>query len=151
MYAIIRTGGKQYRVEANRNIRVEKIGGEAGSRMALNEVMMIGGDNAVIGTPTVQGAVVNVEVVEQTRNDTVLIFKKIRRHNYRRKNGHRQPMTVLKVLEILRPGQVSGLSAKAEVVAKTEVAVEAKKPVVKKAAAKVQKDESVSVQSDQAE
>jgi large subunit ribosomal protein L21 len=148
MYAIIRTGGKQYRVEANRNIRVEKIGGEAGSRMALNEVMMIGGDNAVIGTPTVQGAVVNVEVVEQTRNDTVLIFKKIRRHNYRRKNGHRQPMTVLKVLEILRPGQVSSLSSKAEVAVE---AVEAKKPVVKKAAAKVQKDESVSVQSDQAE
>jgi large subunit ribosomal protein L21 len=104
MYAIIRTGGKQYRVEANRNIRVEKIGGEAGSRMALNEVMMIGGDNAV--------------------------------------------MTVLKVLEILRPGQVSSLSSKAEVAVE---AVEAKKPAVKKAAAKVQKDESVSVQSDQAE
>jgi large subunit ribosomal protein L21 len=78
----------------------------------------------------------------------VLIFKKIRRHNYRRKNGHRQPMTVLKVLEILRPGQVSSLSSKAEVAVE---AVEAKKPAVKKAAAKVQKDESVSVQSDQAE
>lgn len=100
MYAIIRTGGKQYRVEANRNIRVEKIGGEAGSRMALNEVMMIGGDNAVIGTPTVQGAVVNVEVVEQTRNDTVLIFKKIRRHNYRRKNGHRQQLTTVRITGI---------------------------------------------------
>ena len=150
MYAIIRTGGKQYRVEPNRSIRVEKLEGAAGSRIALSDVMLIGGDKPLIGTPTVQGAVVNAEVVEQTRNDTVLVFKKIRRHNHRRKNGHRQPITVLKVLEILRPGEASVLPAQKDVAVKSE-AVEtaaaaktvkaaatktAAKPVAAKAAAK---------------
>lgn len=135
MYAIIRTGGKQYRVEPNRSIRVEKLDGAAGSRITLNDVMLIGGDKPLIGTPTVQGAVVNAEVVEQTRNDTVLVFKKIRRHNHRRKNGHRQPITVLKVLEILRPGEASVLPAQKDVAAKAEAVETAAAPKTVKAAA----------------
>jgi large subunit ribosomal protein L21 len=137
MYAIIRTGGKQYRVEPNRSIRVEKLDGDAGSRITLNDVMLIGGNKPLIGTPTVQGAVVNVEVVEQTRNDTVLVFKKIRRHNHRRKNGHRQPITVLKVLEILRPGEASVLPAQKNIAVKSEAVETAAKvaPKTVKAAA----------------
>lgn len=135
MYAIIRTGGKQYRVEPNRSIRVEKLDGAAGSRITLNDVMLIGGDKPLIGTPTVQGAVVNAEVVEQTRNDTVLVFKKIRRHNHRRKNGHRQPITVLKVLEILRPGEASVLPAQKDVAVKSEAVETATAAKTVKAAA----------------
>jgi large subunit ribosomal protein L21 len=83
----------------------------------------------------VQGAVVNAEVVEQTRNDTVLVFKKIRRHNHRRKNGHRQPITVLKVLEILRPGEASVLPAQKDVAVKSEAVETAAAPKTVKAAA----------------
>ncbi|MGO8915658.1 MAG: 50S ribosomal protein L21, partial [Stellaceae bacterium] len=92
-----RTGGKQYRVAKDDVIAVERLAGEPGSTVALGDVLMVG-DKA--GSPTVAGASVTATVVEHKLADKVLIFKKRRRHNYRRKNGHRQPLTVLKVTGI---------------------------------------------------
>jgi large subunit ribosomal protein L21 len=101
MYAVIKTGGKQYKVANGDVILVEKIEGEAGASITLAEVLMIGdGANITVGAPTVKGASVAAEVVEQAKADKVIIFKKNRRHNYRRKNGHRQKLTALKITGI---------------------------------------------------
>ena len=98
MFAVIKTGGKQYKVAEGDIIRVETLAGEAGATVELNEVLMVGGDGAPkVGAPLVDGAKVTAEVVAQDRNDTVLVFKKKRRQNYRRKNGHRQRITVLRI------------------------------------------------------
>ena len=101
MFAVIRTGGKQYRVVKDDVIAVEKLPVEAGGTVELSEILMVGeGAAATAGTPTVAGAAVTATVVEQTRGDKVIVFKKRRRHNYRRKNGHRQNLTVLRVTGI---------------------------------------------------
>ncbi|MFL2660194.1 MAG: 50S ribosomal protein L21 [Alphaproteobacteria bacterium] len=100
MYAIIKTGGKQYKVTKGDVIRVEKLEAEAGKKIKLDEVLMIGGDKPAVGSPIVKGASVEAEVVEQTRNKKIIIFKKKRRHNYRRKNGHRQAVSILKITDI---------------------------------------------------
>jgi large subunit ribosomal protein L21 len=100
MYAVIKTGGKQYKVASGDVILVEKLESEAGASITL-EVLMIGdGANITVGAPTVKGASVAAEVVEQVKADKVIIFKKNRRHNYRRKNGHRQKLTALKITGI---------------------------------------------------
>lgn len=105
MFAIIRTGGKQYRVVANDLIRIEKLPGEAGSTIAFDDILVVGnGETSTLGSPTVSGASVTGEVVAQTRNDTVIVFKKRRRKNYRRRNGHRQPVTLVRITEIAGPG-----------------------------------------------
>ncbi len=101
MYAVIKTGGKQYKVATNDIILVEKLEAEAGATVNLEEVLMIGdGANVTVGSPTVKGASVAAEVLDQAKADKVIIFKKHRRHNYRRKRGHRQPLTVLKITNI---------------------------------------------------
>ena len=101
MYAVIRTGGKQYRVAKDDVVFVEKLAGEPGTTVTLDDVLMIGdGTAAKTGTPRLEGAQVKATVLEQKRDDKVLIFKKKRRHNYRRKNGHRQSLTVLRINEI---------------------------------------------------
>ena len=101
MYAVIKTGGKQYRVAANDTLRVEKIAGDKGATVEFNEVLMVGGDGAAkIGTPLVSGAKVTAEVVEQGRADKVIAFKKRRRKNSRRKRGHRQELTTVKIMNI---------------------------------------------------
>jgi large subunit ribosomal protein L21 len=101
MYAVIKTGGKQYKVAKDDVILVEKLDVEAGKEIDLDHVLMIGdGANVTIGQPTVQGARVQATVVDQTKGDKVIIFKKNRRHNYRRKRGHRQNLTVLKITNI---------------------------------------------------
>ena len=101
MYAVIKTGGKQYKVANGDVILVEKLDGEAGASVTLAEVLMIGdGANITVGAPTVKGASVAAEVVEQAKADKVIIFKKNRRHNYRRKRGHRQKLTALKITGI---------------------------------------------------
>jgi large subunit ribosomal protein L21 len=97
MVAVVRTGGKQYTVALNDLILVEKLEGAAGDQVMLNEVLAI---DAVIGAPLLEGASVTAEIVRQTRNDTVIIFKKKRRHNYRRRNGHRQKLTQLRIIDI---------------------------------------------------
>ena len=93
MFAVVRTGGKQYRVSANDQIIVEKLEGEAGTQVSLETLMTL--DGAALGT----GAVM-AEIVEQKRGEKIIIFKKRRRHNYRRRNGHRQSLTVLKITSI---------------------------------------------------
>ena len=97
MFAVIKTGGKQYRVVSGDVIKVEKLEAEAGATIALDQVLMVGDK---IGAPTVAGASVTATVVEQTRADKVIIFKKKRRQNYRRKKGHRQELTVLRITNI---------------------------------------------------
>ena len=97
MYAVIKTGGKQYRVSEGDRIRVEKLDGEVGSKVELTEVLMIGGDSVTIGKPLVKGAIVTAEIIAQDRAKKIIVFKFKRRKNYRRKNGHRQPYTELRV------------------------------------------------------
>jgi large subunit ribosomal protein L21 len=94
MFAVVRTGGKQYRVATDDKILVEKIEGEAGASVSL-EVLMFG-DAGVVTT----GGSVTAEIVAQTKGDKVIVFKKRRRHNYRRKNGHRQQHTILKIVSV---------------------------------------------------
>ncbi len=105
MFAVIRTGGKQYRVAPNDIIEVEKIAGKPGEIIELSEVLLLGGDGPKTGSPTIAGALVAAEVVEQTRGDKVIVFKKKRRKNYRRKKGHRQELTALRITEILTDGK----------------------------------------------
>lgn len=106
MFAVVKTGGKQYKVSANDIIRVEKIEADAGDVIALNDIIAVGsGDNVTFGTPFVEGASIGAEVVDQKRTRKIIIFKKRRRKNSRRKNGHRQHYTVLKITEILTGGK----------------------------------------------
>jgi large subunit ribosomal protein L21 len=97
MFAVIRTGGKQYKVTSGDVIDVEKLAGNAGDKVEISEVLMI---DEKIGNPTIAGAKVQAEIVEQFRDDKVIIFKKRRRHNYRRKKGHRQYLTQIKITGI---------------------------------------------------
>jgi len=101
MFAVIRTGGKQYRVAENDIIRVERLDGDAGASLTLDQVLMVGeGEKVTVGSPLVDGASVSAEVLEQGRGPKLIIFKKKRRQNYRRKKGHRQDLTVLKITGI---------------------------------------------------
>jgi large subunit ribosomal protein L21 len=98
MYAVIKTGGKQYRVAAEEVLTIEKVAGEAGASVEFTEVLMVG---TRIGTPLVSGAKVVAEVVEQGRGAKVIAFKKRRRKNSRRKRGHRQELTTVRIKEIV--------------------------------------------------
>src|SRR5256885_6411136 len=131
MYAVIRTGGKQYKVAANDVITVEKLPVETGSVIELAEVLMVGGAKSAVGAPLVAGAVVTATVLDQVKGDKVIVFKKKRRHNYRRKNGHRQLGTVLRIAGIYTDGQKPDLAAAP---AKAPAAKAAKKAAPKKAA-----------------
>ena len=101
MFAVIRTGGKQYRVAPQDILKVEKLEAEAGSTITFTDVLAVGGEGGTtIGAPLVPGATVTATVVAQDRLPTVIIFKKRRRQNSRRRNGHRQPVTVLRIADI---------------------------------------------------
>ncbi|MFA7275185.1 MAG: 50S ribosomal protein L21 [Pseudobdellovibrionaceae bacterium] len=101
MFAVIRTGGKQYKVAPDTYLQVEKLDAEVGSKITLSEVLMIvDGDKTTVGAPVVAGATVTAEILEQGRGEKVIIFKKRRRQNYRRKNGHRQMLTTIKITDI---------------------------------------------------
>jgi len=101
MYAVVKAGGKQYRVSEGDSLRVEKVAGEVGDKVALNEVLFIGGNGEVkIGTPTVPDAEVTGEITDQGLAKKIIVFKKKRRKGYSRKRGHRQKLTTLKILEI---------------------------------------------------
>ena len=103
MFAVIKTGGKQYKVAKDDVIEVEKIDLEAGKPVELGNVLMLSdGGKVEVGAPFLAGAKVSAEVVEQTRGDKIIVFKKKRRKNYRRKKGHRQDLTVLKITAIAR-------------------------------------------------
>jgi large subunit ribosomal protein L21 len=123
MFAVIKTGGKQYRVAAEDKIKVEKVAGEPGEIIQFGEVLVVGGDNVTLGNPTVSGASVAAEVVSQGRGDKVIAFKKRRRKNSRRKRGHRQEFTLVRITEILTDGAKPSKEAKPKA---------AKKPRAKK-------------------
>ena len=97
MYAVIKTGGKQYKVASGDVLKIEKIAGEAGKEVVFNEVLAI---DETVGTPQVAGASVKATVLKQARDAKIIVFKKKRRQNYRRKNGHRQSITLVKITEI---------------------------------------------------
>jgi large subunit ribosomal protein L21 len=102
MYAVIRTGGKQYRVAANDVLEIEKLDGEAGSTLEFTDVLMLGeGESVTVGTPLVAGAKVTAELVAQTRGPKLIAFKKRRRKNSRRKKGHRQDLTRVRITDIV--------------------------------------------------
>lgn len=111
MYAIIRTGGKQYRVQAGQTVRVEKLEKNIGETFDLTDVLAVSGEKSLFGTPVVAGAKVTVTVVQHDRAAKVLVFKKKRRHGYRRTQGHRQSFTDLFIQAITSP---SGESEKAQ-------------------------------------
>jgi large subunit ribosomal protein L21 len=102
MYAVIRTGGKQYRVASGQVVKVERLDGEVGETVAFDQVLMVGDDQGEpkIGAPLVTGAQVTAEVLEQGKGPKVIVFKKKRRKNYRRRRGHRQLQTVLRIRDI---------------------------------------------------
>lgn len=105
MYAVVKTGGKQYRVEKDDILKIEKIDGDAGDQIVLDDVLFVGdGDAVSIGAPRVEGAAIAGEILEQKRDRKIIIFKKRRRQNYRRKAGHRQHLTVIRVTDILTNG-----------------------------------------------
>jgi large subunit ribosomal protein L21 len=129
MFAIVRTGGKQYRVAAGDKIAVEKLAGEAGDAVTLDDVLLVS-DGSTLP--------VQAQILEQKKGEKVIIFKKRRRHNYRRKNGHRQQLTILEILGIGAdaPKQAAAAPAKAEAPAASEAAPAAEKATPKKAPAK---------------
>jgi len=139
MYAVIKTGGKQYRVQAGDLLVVEKLDGEPGAQVAFQEVLMIGdGEDVTIGAPLVEGAAVSATLVETRKGDKIKIFKKTRRQGYRRTNGHRQFQTVLRVTGLSGAGKestwdgevdltpLSVLKARAQNLARSQEAAEAK-------------------------
>ncbi len=146
MFAVIRTGGKQYRVAPNDIIKVERLAGEPGEIVELGEVLLLGGGDGApqTGKPTIAGAAVAAEVLDQMRGDKILVFKKKRRKNYRRTSGHRQALTLLRITEILTDGKKPSKVVKAEPKkAEAKKAAKApakkappKKPAPKKPAAK---------------
>jgi len=105
MFAVFKTGGKQYRVAAEDVIKVGKVKGEPGEIVEFGEVLVVGGDNLSLGAPTVTGATVAAEVLEQARGPKIIAFKKRRRKNSRRKIGHRQEFTLVRITEILTDGK----------------------------------------------
>jgi len=123
MFAVIKSGGKQYKVAKEDVIRVEKIDAEEGMTVNLNEVLMVGDENGqTIGAPLVDGAAVSATVLEQMRDRKIIVFKKQRRQNYRRRNGHRQHLTVLRIDDILTGGKKKAATKKKTASKKKEVA-----------------------------
>jgi large subunit ribosomal protein L21 len=102
MFAVFQSGGKQYKVATNDVVKLEKLEGEPGSEVELNEVLLIGdaGKALIVGSPLVAGAIVTVEILSQARDKKVIVFKKERRQHYRRKNGHRQHVTLVRIKDI---------------------------------------------------
>ncbi len=134
MFAVVRTGGKQYRVAAGDKIVVEKLDGEAGAKVTLGDVLLAGEGGELKATA---GLTVAAEIVAQEKADKVIVFKKRRRHNYRRRNGHRQQLTILKIVAIGEQKEAKAKPAKAEAAPAADTAVEeapAKKAPAKKAA-----------------
>jgi large subunit ribosomal protein L21 len=141
MYALVKTGGKQYRVAKDDTILVERIAADEGAEVILNDIVMLAdGDKVTIGTPKVEGAAVSATVMRQTRGPKIIIFRRKRRKNHRRTQGHRQDLTLLKINDIaedakkLAPAKPAAKTATKKAATTTESA--AKKPAPKAAAAK---------------
>ena len=146
MYAVIRSGGKQYKVSKDDIISVENLTAEAGDKISLDEVLMISEkDNLIIGDPIIKGATVNAKVVDQTRAKKIIVFKKKRRHNYRRKNGHQQNLTTLKIVDIKATATKKAAAKKVEAPKeeKPKKSESAKKKTAKKTVKTATKTKSV--------
>ena len=139
MFAVVRTGGKQYRVAAGDKIVVEKMAGNAGDTVSLSDVLLAGDGGEI---KSLAGLTVSAEIVAQAKADKIIVFKKKRRHNYRRKNGHRQQHTILKILSVgaaekkAAPKKIEAAPVEAIDAAPATEAKPAKKPAAKKAPAK---------------
>ncbi len=114
MFAVFKTGGKQYRVAAEDKLRIDKIEGEPGTIVEFGEVLLVGGETVQPGTPTVAGASIAAEVIAQGRGEKIVAFKKRRRKNSRRKRGHRQEFTLIRIAEILTEGKTPGQTARSQ-------------------------------------
>ena len=151
MFAVIKTGGKQYRVVPEDVIRIDRVKGEPGEIVEFGEVLVVGGDSPQLGTPTVGGATVAGEVLHHDRGDKVIAFKKRRRKNSRRKRGYRHEFSVIRITEILtggakpskeakpRPKREPKPKAEAQAAGKEAKPAKSKKPAAKKPAAKGKK------------
>ena len=145
MYALVKTGGKQYRVSKNDTILVERIAADEGAEVILNDIVMLGdGDRVTIGTPRVEGAAVSATVVRQTRGPKIIIFRRKRRKNHRRKQGHRQDVTLLKIndiaedakkLKITKPVSKKAMPEGGDTAKKSSAKMTSTKKVAPKAAA----------------
>lgn len=138
MFAVFKTGGKQYRVSENDTLVVEKLVAEAGDTINFDQVLMIGEDGQAptVGAPLLDKAAVTAEVVRQTRGEKIIIFKKRRRQNSRRKNGHRQDLTLIKITGISATGAAKAPAKKAAAPKAAAEDASADKPAAKKAPAK---------------
>ncbi|MBJ6371646.1 50S ribosomal protein L21 [Sedimentitalea arenosa] len=138
MFAVLKTGGKQYRVQAGDTLRVEKLAADAGETIQFNEILMLGGDSPVVGAPLIDGAGVQAEVIDQVKGEKLIHFvKRRRKHGSQRTKGHRQKLTLIKVTDILTSGaDKTGVKAAVGAGSVSSVAVEAAKPAKKAAAPK---------------
>lgn len=144
MFAVVKTGGKQYRVAKDDVLKVEKLDGEKGEKILLTDVLLISdGDTQTVGSPAIEGAAIEAEVIDQGRAKKIIVFKKKRRQNYRRKAGHRQDITILRVTDIIAKGakkpaatKAAAPKAEAKPAAEKADATPAKKTAAKKATAK---------------
>ena len=135
-FAVIKTGGKQYKVAANDVLKIEKLDAEAGTIVTFDQVLMVGD---TVGAPLVEGALVAAELLETRKQKTVIIFKKNRRHNYRRRNGHRQLLSTVRITEILTGGakptiKAAGVAKSTDTVTEAAPAKKATKAAAPKAA-----------------
>ena len=142
MFAVLKTGGKQYKVQSGDVLRVEKLAADAGETIQFNEILMLGGDKPVVGAPTVDGAAVQAEVIDQIKGKKVINFvKRRRKHSSKRTVGHRQKLTLLRITEILeKGGDKTGVEAAigAGSGSGAPIAAAEKKPAAKKAAPKAE-------------
>ena len=138
MFAVVKSGCKQYRVAKDDKVVVEKLAGEVGDVIEVGDVLMLGeeGKAPTVGMPTIEKAAVFAEVLEQSRGDKVIVFKKQRRQNHRRKKGHRQDQTVLRIVEVSPTGTKPKTAAKAALAKKADDAAEAPAKEAKKETAK---------------
>jgi len=133
MYAVVKTGGKQYKVAKDDKIVVDRLEAEAGSALVLDEVLMVAnGDQVNVGSPTVKDAVVGATVIRHTRGDKIMVFRRKRRKNFRRIRGHRQDLTLIQITDIATDGKLKPAAKKAE----ADKAPAAKKAATAKPAAK---------------
>ena len=140
MFAVLKTGGKQYKVQAGDTLRVEKLAADAGETVQFNDVLMLGGDTTVLGAPMVAGAAVQAEVIDQIKGEKVIHFvKRRRKHGSQRTKGHRQKLTLVRITEILASGAdktgVKAATGQAPAVAAVAEAAPAKKAAKAKAPA----------------
>ena len=139
MYAVVKTGGKQYRVTKDDTILVEKLDADEGQTVTLSDVMLLGdGDKVTVGTPVVADASVEAQVVSQTRGPKIIIFRRKRRKNHRRTQGHRQDLTLLKITDIKTSGKKAAPAKKAAAKAEAKPAAKKEAAPAKKAAAKAE-------------